>query len=89
MDFLPLDQIAAIFGLTVREDRVAGGVIVSANGQQVTLSAGQPLVSMNGRFVSLAGPVNRQGSTWSVPADFLSRAVGPIVGQRIEVRKGS
>jgi len=89
VDFLPLDQIAAIFGLTVREDRVAGGVLVSANGQQVTLSAGQPLVSLNGRFVSLSGPVGRQGNTWAVPADFLSRAVGPLVGQRIEVRKGS
>jgi N-acetylmuramoyl-L-alanine amidase len=89
VDFLPLDQIAAMFGLTVREDRVAGGVIVSANGQQITLSNGQPLVSLNGRFVSLSGPVSRQGTTWSVPADFLSRAVGPVLGQRIEVRKGS
>jgi N-acetylmuramoyl-L-alanine amidase len=89
VDYLPLDQIAAMFGLTIREDRVAGGVIVSANGQQVTLSAGQPLVSLNGRFVSLSGAVSRQGATWSVPADFLSRAVGPLVGQRIEVRKGS
>lgn len=89
VDFLPLDQIAAIFGLTVREDRVAGGVIVSANGQQATLSAGQPLVSLNGRFVSLSGPVGRQGATWSVPADFLSRVLGPLLGQRIELRKGS
>jgi N-acetylmuramoyl-L-alanine amidase len=89
IDYLALDQVATMFGLSVREDRVAGGVIVSVNNQQITLSAGQPLVSLNGRFVSLSGPITRQGNTWSVPADFLSRAIGPALGQRIEVRKGS
>jgi len=89
VDFLPLDQLAPIFGLTINEDRAAGGLTITTKGQRITVSLGQPLASINGRMVSLSGPVTRQGAGWSVPADFLSKAVGPAIGQRIEVRKGA
>ena len=88
-DLMPLDQLAAIFDFRVQDDPQAGGLVVIARDQRVLLTPGQPLVSVSGRIVSLSGPIQRQGSTVHVPVDFLSRALGPALNQRIEVRRGS
>ena len=88
-DFVSLEQLAGMFDLRVQDDPQAGGTIVQARGQRILLTPGQPLVSVNGRIVSLSGPVQRDGQGLWVPMDFLSRALGPTIGQRIEVRRGS
>ncbi len=88
-DLMPLDQLAAVFDFTVQDDPQAGGLVVLARGQRVLLTLGQPLVSVGGRIISLSAPVQRQGATVLVPVDFLSRALGPALNQRIEVRRGS
>jgi len=88
-DLMPLDQLASVFDLRVQDDPQAGGVIVIARGQRVLLTPGQALVSTGGRIVSLSGPVVRDGQALFVPVDFLSRALGPALNQRIDVRRGS
>jgi N-acetylmuramoyl-L-alanine amidase len=88
-DLMPLDQLATVFDFRVQDDPQAGGVIVIARGQRVLLTPGQALVSTGGRIVSLSGPVVREGQALFVPVDFLSRALGPALNQRIDVRRGS
>lgn len=88
-DLVPLDQLATVFDLRVQDDPQAGGLIVFARDQRVSLTPGQPIVSVAGRIVSLSGPVQRDGQTVYVPVDFLSRVLGPAIGQRLEVRRAS
>ena len=72
-----LDDLAKLFELTVREDTLAGGLTVSTKGQTIVLTAGQGLASVGGRLVSLPAPPVRDGRTWFVPVDFVSRALAP------------
>ncbi len=88
-DVLSLDLLATVFDFRVQDDPQAGGLIVLARGQRVLLTPGQPLVSVSGRIVSLSGPVQREGQAILVPVDFLSRALGPAMNQRIDVRRTS
>ncbi|MBM3750491.1 MAG: hypothetical protein FJW21_04830 [Acidimicrobiia bacterium] len=83
-DIVTLDAVARLFGLLVRDDTRAGGVVVVSGNDRVILTAGQSTVSSGGRLVSLSGPVTRAGTTWLVPVDFLR-----ALNRGIEVRRGS
>jgi N-acetylmuramoyl-L-alanine amidase len=88
-DLVPLDQVASLFDLRIQEDSVTGGLAVLARGQRIVVTPGQSLASVSGRIVSLSGAVVRDGQTLFVPIDFLSRAIGPATGQRIDVRRAT
>lgn len=84
-----LDDLAALFQLSIREDTLAGGVSVTYKNKSVVLTPGQPVASAGGRLVSLPAPLTRDGRRWIVPIDFISRALAPIYDSRLEVRKNS
>jgi len=84
-----LDDLARLFDLTVREDAAAGGLTVTVRNQTIVLSAGQSLASVGGRLISLPAAPVHEGRTWLVPVDFVTRALAPIVGTRLELRKAS
>jgi N-acetylmuramoyl-L-alanine amidase len=88
-EYVALDEVAASFGLTLREDRLAGGVTASAGSETIIITADQPVVSVSGRLVSLSAAPVRQANRWFVPPDFLQRALGPALGTRIELRRAS
>ena len=88
-EMFALDDLARIFGLTYREDAIAGGLTVTVRGQSILLSPAQELVSVAGRLVSLPSPPAKEGSAWFVPVDFVSRALAPVAGVRLELRKAS
>ncbi len=88
-DMVALDELAAMFTFTVREDALAGGLTVTYQGQTIVLSPGQPLASVGGRLIALPVPALREGRSWLVPVEFLSRALGPAGAMRIDVRKPS
>ncbi len=89
-DMVALADVAAAFGLTVREDVAAGGIIVTtATNRTIVLTPGQPLASADGRVVSLPAAPARDGRAWLVPIEFLSRALAPALGGRIDVRRRS
>jgi N-acetylmuramoyl-L-alanine amidase len=88
-DMFSLDDLARLFDLTVREDALAGGLTVSTKTQTIVLTPGQALASVGGRLISLPAPPTREGRTWYVPVDFVARALAPISGIRIELRKPS
>ena len=89
-DMVSLSDVASAFGLTVREDVAAGGIIVTGpQNRTIVLTPGQPLASVQGRVVSLPAPPLREGRTWLVPVEFVGRAVGPVLNTRLDVRKTS
>lgn len=86
-EYVPLDEVATLFGATVRDDRLAGGVTVGVGGQTIVLTPDQAVVSAGGRLVSLPAPPVRQGNRWLVPIDFLPRALGPLLKTRLDLRR--
>jgi N-acetylmuramoyl-L-alanine amidase len=88
-EMFALDDLARLFTLAVREDTLAGGLTVTVNNQTIVLSPQQPLASVAGRMISLPTAPVRDGRTWYVPVDFVSRALAPIYGSRLELRKPS
>jgi N-acetylmuramoyl-L-alanine amidase len=84
-----LDDLARLFELVVREDAAAGGITITLRNQTIVLTGGQPLASVGGRLVSLSAPPVHEGRTWYVTLDFIPRAIAPIYGARLELRKPS
>jgi N-acetylmuramoyl-L-alanine amidase len=88
-EMFALDDLARLFGLTVREDTAAGGLTVTVGNQTIVLSPGQSLASVGGRLISLPTPPAREGRLWYVPVDFVPRAIASVLGSRVELRKPS
>jgi N-acetylmuramoyl-L-alanine amidase len=88
-EMFALDDLAPLFELTVREDTAAGGLTVTVRNQTIVLSPGQSLASVGGRLVSLPAAPVRDGRAWYVPVDFVPRAIAPVLGSRLELRKPS
>jgi N-acetylmuramoyl-L-alanine amidase len=88
-EMFALDDLARLFNLTVREDAAAGGLTVTAGTQTIVLSTQQPLASVAGKMISLPAAPVRDGRTWYVPVDFVSRALASVLPSRLELRKPS
>jgi N-acetylmuramoyl-L-alanine amidase len=88
-EMVSLTDLSGVFQLSVHEDRLAGGLIVSYKNQTIALTPGQTLASVNSRLVSLPAAPVRDGRTWLVPVEFINRALAPIHATRIELRKDS
>jgi N-acetylmuramoyl-L-alanine amidase len=86
-EMFAVDDLARLFGFTAREDTIAGGLTIAIRGQTIVLSPGQELASVAGRLVSLPAPPARDGRAWFVPVDFVNRALAPVAGTRIDLRK--
>ena len=88
-ELVALEDVQRHFGVTVREDTLAGGVTVSYQGRTIVASADRPMASVNGRIVTLPSPVVRDGGRWLVPVEFLSGALASIYDRRIDYRRES
>ena len=88
-EFVGLDDVISLFQVTVREDTLAGGILVTYKGRTIVASTDQPLASVNGRVVTLPAPIARAGRRLLVPIDFLPRALGPIYDAPIDLRRAS
>ncbi len=86
-ELIALDDLAALFQVTVREDALAGGITVAYKGGTIVVSTEQPMASVNGRVVTLPSPPMRVGGRWLVPVDFIARALAPIYDSRIDLRR--
>jgi N-acetylmuramoyl-L-alanine amidase len=93
VDFVALDQVAALFGLTVTEDPVVNGLTIvprAQQGQTILVIPGQSFASIGpGRIVSLPAAVQRDRGSWQVPVEFIRQAIAPALNLRIEVRRSS
>ena len=88
-EMFALDDLARLFDLTVREDVAAGGLTITTRAQTIVLSAG-PAAGLGRRPPHLPpGRPARDGRAWFVPVDFVSRALAPALGTRVDLRKPS
>ena len=88
-EMFAVDDLARLFNLSVKEDTIAGGLTITVRGQSILLSPGQEIASVSGRLISLPAPPARDGRAWFVPVDFVPRALAPVAGTPIELRKPS
>ena len=86
-EMIALDDLAASFQLTVREE--AGAITVWYNTRTIVLTPDQALASVSGRLVSLPAPPARVGGRWMVPVEFISRALAPIYDVKLDLRRAS
>ena len=86
-EMFSVDDLGQLFKLTARE--AAGGLTITAPGGSIVLTPGQDIASVSGRLISLPAPPARDGASWFVPVDFVSRALAPVAGTRVELRKPS
>jgi len=85
-EFVALDDLAAAFQLTVREESF-GAITVTYKGKTIVLTPERALASVSGRLVSLPAPPSRNGRRWLVPVEFISRALTLVYDVRLDLRK--
>lgn len=88
-EYVALDDLSQAFGLTSREDQLAGGVTLTAGNRSIIVTPDQTVVSVAGQLVSLNVAPTRQGGRWLLPLEFLSRALGPALETRFDLRRPS
>jgi N-acetylmuramoyl-L-alanine amidase len=86
-ELIGLDDVGTLFQVAVED--AGGAVTVTYRGRTIVLSTEQSIASVNGRVVTLPGPVTRAGRRLMVPVEFLSRALAPIYDRRIDLRRAS
>jgi len=88
-DYISVDDVNTAFGTTSREDRLAGGMTITARGRTIVLTENQNVVSVAGRLVTLPAPPLRRDNRWFVPADFLPRALSGALEVRLDWRRSA
>ncbi len=88
-DYVAVDDINGTFGTASREDRLAGGLTITAKGRAIVLTENQNVVSVAGRLVTLPAPTVRRDNRWLVPADFLPRALSIALDTRLDLRRSA
>ena len=88
-ELVSTDDLAAIFGVEVKDDTAARAITVTYRGTTIVLSQGQALASIGGRLVSLPAPPSRINGRWYVPVEFIGRALAPVFDTPLELRKAS
>jgi N-acetylmuramoyl-L-alanine amidase len=84
-EFVALDDLAAMFQLSVREDGL-GAITATYKGRTIVLTPDQPLASVSGRLVSLPAPPRRTATRrWLVPDEFI-RALTLVYDAKLDLR---
>ena len=86
---LALEQLTGAFGLSFNEDRLAGGLVITTRKDRIVAVPGQSFINISGRVVGLDGPIRRERNSWIAPLDFLSKALGPAIGEPVVIRRSS
>lgn len=90
VEYVALDELAAVFPLSVGDDAAARAITVTwRGGRTVALTPDQALASVGGRLVSLPSAPIKIGGKWFVPVEFIGRAIALIAQGRVELRKAS
>ena len=88
-ELVALEDLAAAFGVEVREDTLARAITVGHGGRTIVVSQDQALASIGGRLVSLPSAPARIGGRWHLPVEFIGRALSAIYDTPLELRKAS
>jgi N-acetylmuramoyl-L-alanine amidase len=90
VDFVALDQLASLFGLTVSEDPLVSGLTIRSKGQTILVIPGQSFASIGpGRIVSLPAAIQRDRGSLQVPVEFIRQVLAPALGTHADIRRGA
>jgi N-acetylmuramoyl-L-alanine amidase len=84
-----LDQLGTLFGFRVAEDAQVGGLTLLVRNRRILLIADQSFAQVDGQVRTLSAPVTRERNAWQVPIDFITEALAPVLGTRVEIRRTS
>ena len=84
-----LEQLAGQFGLAFAEDRSANGLVITTRKDRIVAVPGQSFIQVAGRVVGLDAPIRRERNSWIAPVDFLTKALGPALGEPVVIRRSS
>jgi len=88
-EYLPLEQVLPSVGVRIHSDAAGGAVTLSCQGREVALYNKKSLASVGGDLRLLSAPALLEDGRWLVPADSVSRMLGPLLGAPVEYRKAS
>ena len=88
-EMVSTDELNRVFGVEVREDPLTRGLAFTVQGKTIVVSPATGLASIGGRVVTLSTPPVRGDRGWSLPMDFVDRALALVYQPRLDVRQAT
>jgi N-acetylmuramoyl-L-alanine amidase len=85
-EMVTAEELGRVFGVELREDPLTRGLALTVQGKTIVVSPTTGLASIGGRVVTLSTPPVRGDRGWSLPMDFVDRALSLVYTPRLEVR---
>jgi N-acetylmuramoyl-L-alanine amidase len=85
-ELVSADELNRVFGVELREDPLTRGLALTVQGKTIVVSPATGLASIGGRVVTLSSPPVRGDRGWSLPMDFVDRALALVYQPRLDVR---
>jgi N-acetylmuramoyl-L-alanine amidase len=85
-EMVTADELSRVFGVELREDPLTRGLALTVQGKTIVVSPTTGLASIGGRVVTLSTPPVRGERGWSLPMDFVDRALALVYTPRLDVR---
>jgi N-acetylmuramoyl-L-alanine amidase len=85
-EMVTAEELARVFGVELREDPLTRGLALTVQGKTIVVSPTTGLASIGGRVVTLSTPPVRGERGWSLPMDFVDRALSLVYQPRLDVR---
>ncbi len=88
-EMVTAEELGRVFGVELREDPLTRGLALTVQGKTIVVSPTTGLASIGGRVVTLSTPPVRGERGWSLPMDFVDRALALVYTPRLDVRPSS
>jgi N-acetylmuramoyl-L-alanine amidase len=88
-EMVSADELNRVFGVELREDPLTRGLALAVQGKTIVVSPSTGLASIGGRVVTLSTPPVRTDRGWSLPMDFVDRALALVYQPRLDVRSAT
>ncbi len=85
-EMVTAEELGRVFGVELREDPLTKGLALTVQGKTIVVSPTTGLASIGGRVVTLSTPPVRGERGWSLPMDFVDRALALVYTPRLDVR---
>jgi N-acetylmuramoyl-L-alanine amidase len=85
-EMVSAEELNRVFGVELREDPLTRGLALTVQGKTIVVSPTTGLASIGGRVVTLSTPPVRGERGWSLPMDFVDRALALVYQPRLDVR---
>ena len=88
-EMVTAEELGRVFGVELREDPLTRALALTVQGKTIVVSQATGFASIGGRVVTLSTPPVRGERGWSLPMDFVDRALSLVYQPRLDVRPGS